>query len=215
MRGKTPQRGGPPHALAAHEAPLAVSEPAPFVAGSSCEGGDLNLWTTGRRFLLASLAGLRLPWSRSLPLVAHETSTGADFESDVGALLSVLITHGIYAREERPREAVFRTAEQCEGGDLNPWTSTGADLESAAVSRLGYPRTRAQIPHRPRPHSRSRHASRSRTEGIGSSAFAILNSSGPRSRTRLPWSRGTERETVSRPARRTGVAFRPALARSV
>jgi hypothetical protein len=30
---------------------------------------------------------------------------------------------------------------ECEGQDLNPWTSTGADLESAAVSRLGYPRT--------------------------------------------------------------------------
>ena len=111
-----------------------------------CEGRDLNPWTTGRRFLLASLAGLRLPRSRSLPLVAHETSTGADFESDVDASLSALITYGIYAREERPREAVFRTAEQCEGRDLNPWTSTGADLESAAVSRLGYPRTRSRNP---------------------------------------------------------------------
>ena len=132
-----------------------------------------------------------------------------------GRIAICFTTHGIYAREERPREGVFRTAEQCEGGDLNPWTSTGADLESAAVSRLGYPRTRARIPHRPRPHNRSRHTSRSRTEGIGSSAFAILNSSGSRSRTRLPRGWGTERETVSRPAPRTGVAFRAALARSV
>ena len=60
----------------------------------------------------------------------------------------------------RPREAVFRMRSRrtrrrsrypsrlpsvvgspCEGRDLNPRTSTGADLESAAVSRLGYPRT--------------------------------------------------------------------------
>ena len=35
--------------------------------------------------------------------------------------------------------------QQCEGWDLNPWTPTGADLESAAVSRLGYPRTHWQL----------------------------------------------------------------------
>ena len=34
---------------------------------------------------------------------------------------------------------------ECEGQDLNPWTSTGAELESAAVSRLGYPRTRFPV----------------------------------------------------------------------
>ena len=34
---------------------------------------------------------------------------------------------------------------QCEGRDSNPRTSTGADLESAAVSRLGYPRTQSGL----------------------------------------------------------------------
>ncbi len=37
-------------------------------------------------------------------------------------------------------------AHSCEGRDLNPRTSTGADLESAAVSGLGYPRTHAWDP---------------------------------------------------------------------
>ncbi len=35
--------------------------------------------------------------------------------------------------------------QTCEGRDLNPRTSTGADLESAAVSGLGYPRTRPRL----------------------------------------------------------------------
>jgi hypothetical protein len=39
--------------------------------------------------------------------------------------------------------------ERCEGRDLNPWTSTGADLESAAVSELGYPRTRQGVARGP------------------------------------------------------------------
>ncbi len=33
----------------------------------------------------------------------------------------------------------------CGGRDSNPWTSTGADLESAAVSRLGYPRAHLRV----------------------------------------------------------------------
>src|SRR6056297_1781340 len=41
----------------------------------------------------------------------------------------------------------------CEGRDLNPRTSTGAELESAAVSGLGYPRTQS----RPSPPSDLNH----------------------------------------------------------
>jgi hypothetical protein len=37
--------------------------------------------------------------------------------------------------------ACSHAAPSCEGRDSNPWTPTGADLESAAVSGLGYPRT--------------------------------------------------------------------------
>ena len=45
----------------------------------------------------------------------------------------------------RIRGALFVRASPCEGRDLNPRTSTGADLESAAVSGLGYPRTQFGI----------------------------------------------------------------------
>ena len=45
----------------------------------------------------------------------------------------------IAPRRSRPRNT------QCEGRDSNPRTSTGADLESAAVSRLGYPRTQSGL----------------------------------------------------------------------
>jgi hypothetical protein len=45
------------------------------------------------------------------------------------------------ARTFMPAGTHVPAGTQCEGQDLNPWTSTGAELESAAVSRLGYPRT--------------------------------------------------------------------------
>lgn len=49
------------------------------------------------------------------------------------------------AREDRsaglPHLRGTAWVRQCEGCDLNAWTPTGADLESAAVSWLGYPRT--------------------------------------------------------------------------
>ena len=185
-----PQRGSLPHVLAAHETPLAVSEPTSFGRRLAMRGKGFEPRKDGRAH---GVRPLRLSWPKSLRASCRAAVNGASamrgkgfepldhretlparfarrtatpvvsfapagrsrdlyrsgFRVRRGRIAVCFITHGIYAREERPREGVFRTAEQCEGRDLNPWTSTGADLESAAVSRLGYPRTRARIPHRP------------------------------------------------------------------
>jgi len=96
-------------------------------------------------------------------LAAHEGPTGADLESALVDRFNYSVCSiESFAREDRSssrRDAPFASrslrdladlpallrgaawARQCEGCDLNAWTPTGADLESAAVSRLGYPRT--------------------------------------------------------------------------
>ena len=52
-----------------------------------------------------------------------------------GRIAVCFIIHGIYAREERPREGVFRTAEQCEGRDLNHGKTVGP----TAFARCDFP----------------------------------------------------------------------------
>ena len=72
---------------------------------------------------------------------------GTDRKTPAAGWLPGTAAHGrVIAREDRSVDlpALFargRVGPQCEGCDLNAWTPTGADLESAAVSRLGYPRT--------------------------------------------------------------------------
>ena len=90
---------------------------------------------------LAALAGCDFPAPARF---ARGNSIGAERESAASLLYRTPCEmlrgqDSVLARTFVPR------GTQCEGQDLNPWTSTGAELESAAVSRLGYPRTRCAV----------------------------------------------------------------------
>ncbi len=137
--------------------------------GPAVRGMQPNAWTTGRLTLLAvtplaprthcrssslltARYALRSLWSRThcrsssllTRTLRERILRPPPFPGVASQSTSAVILRGKMAPERDDLPALLRGAawaQQCEGCDLNAWTPTGADLESAAVSRLGYPRT--------------------------------------------------------------------------
>ena len=119
-----------------------------------CEGCDLNAWTSGRRRRV--LAALACGAATSRPSFASLTRTLRERilspRENCGCRWKIVPgispggnCEGRSLRGPSCTDARDRLVQQCEGCDLNAWTPTGADLESAAVSRLGYPRTQSSV----------------------------------------------------------------------